>query len=90
MIVPRLPGLKEVLRNPAVPPNTDTAKSDGFEGVGPERIYLKPTIADSTRSGYPPRPVPGSAVDMDTLMHHCDYTQGKVSIHDCLVRDFVT
>ena len=90
MIVPRLPGLKEVLRNPAVPPNTDTVESDGFEGVGPERIYLKPTIADSTRSGYPARPVPGSAVDMDTIMQHCDYTQGKVGTLNWLVLEFVT
>lgn len=29
---------------------------------------------------YPPRPVPGSVADLDVIMDHCDFSQGKVSI----------
>ena len=47
-------------------------------GNGPKRVYLDiqshpPNVA------YPPRPVPGSVADLDHIMSHCDFGQGKVS-----------
>jgi DDB1- and CUL4-associated factor 13 len=48
-------------------------------GSGPKRVYLDiqshpPNVA------YPPRPVPGSVADLDHVMSHCDFGQGKVSV----------
>ncbi|KAL0567885.1 hypothetical protein V5O48_014112 [Marasmius crinis-equi] len=65
------------------PPSVVTTDADTDPlGVGPKRIYLDiqsvpPHVA------YPPRPVPGSVADMDIIMKHCDYSQGKY-VRDCL------
>lgn len=48
-------------------------------GVGPERVYLDipSPIANLV---YPPRPIPGSIIDLDIIMEHCDYDQQKVHL----------
>ena len=45
-------------------------------GVGPSRGYF--TREREQNHGYPPRPVPGSAADLDVVMRHCDFSRGKV------------
>lgn len=34
-------------------------------------------------SSFPPRPVPNSAIDLDVVMDHCDFSEGKY-VRDCL------
>ena len=56
------------------PPGVET-----ITGSGPKRVYLDiqshpPNVAN------PPRPVPGSVADLDHIMSHCDFGQGKVSV----------
>ncbi|KAK1216072.1 hypothetical protein PQX77_021303 [Marasmius sp. AFHP31] len=65
------------------PPSTVTTDADTDPlGIGSKRIYLDiqsvpPHVA------YPPRPVPGSVADMDIVMKHCDFSEGKY-VRDCL------
>ncbi|KAJ7647595.1 glycosyltransferase family 32 protein [Roridomyces roridus] len=73
--VPKKLGLEFVPDNPAVPPQT--APPNRFttipHGIGAKRTYLgRQSVA------YPPRPVPGSIADFDTIQDHCDFAQGKV------------
>ncbi|KAG6907530.1 hypothetical protein DXG01_008566 [Tephrocybe rancida] len=84
-------GLKTAPLNPAVPHQGRASKPSRipFEerdtetyGVGPKRAYLDiqsvyPNVA------YPPRPVPGSVADMDTIMKYCNFSTGKY-VRDCL------
>lgn len=44
---------------------------------GTPRVYTSPKVL-STNVTYPPRPVPGSAADLDVIMDHCDFSTGKV------------
>jgi DDB1- and CUL4-associated factor 13 len=64
------------LINPARP--SEVPGTAGTMGVGSSRVYGSPEV-DSHFGTYPPRPVPGSAADMDRIMQHCDYSSGKVS-----------
>lgn len=70
-----------VLDNPARPANVVDAESfsDGMgtRGVGPARVYTSPRIS-TPNVAYPPRPIPGSAADLDMIMEHCDFGSGKV------------
>ncbi|KDR74917.1 hypothetical protein GALMADRAFT_70282 [Galerina marginata CBS 339.88] len=93
--IPMQIGLTEPIYNPATPqhPLQNTKKPSryvvpGFDivtegrGVGPKRVYLDiqsqpPDVA------YPPRPIPGSVADLDHVMKHCDFGQGKY-VRDCL------
>ncbi|KAI6162101.1 hypothetical protein EDD17DRAFT_1508393 [Pisolithus thermaeus] len=67
--------LTEPPLNPALPPRkapsstltlqTSTGASVHYDACQP------PSIA------YPPRPVPGSVADLDSVMDHCDFSQNK-------------
>lgn len=88
--IPEQIGLAKPPRNPGVPPRKTnkfkappgihpTTESDG---VGAQRVYLDiqsrpPNVA------YPPRPVPGSVADLDSVMDHCDFSENKY-VRDCL------
>ncbi|KAG6889954.1 hypothetical protein C0995_013481 [Termitomyces sp. Mi166 len=72
--IPKQIGLKTAPLNPALPHQSKSSRIPLDEthtyGVGPRRTYLDiqsvyPNVA------YPPRPVPGSVADMDTIMQHC-------------------
>lgn len=94
LLVPAQIGLQEPPINPAVPyrplrvkpsryqlPGTDGPIID-THGTGPKRVYLDlqshpPNVA------YPPRPVPGSVADMDEILRHCEFDNGKY-VRDCL------
>lgn len=59
-------------------------------GVGQERSYLqvRPRIPYSSWSGvelssYPKRPTMNSVLDLDAVMDHCDFSEGKY-VRDCL------
>ena len=46
-------------------------------GTGAERIY--PDVRNKpTEFGHPPRPIPGSAADLDRILEQCDFGTGKV------------
>ncbi|ESK97978.1 snorna binding protein [Moniliophthora roreri MCA 2997] len=81
-------GLSKVPNNPALPFRQDARVSSNSavytttHGVGSKRIYLG-LRSQTHNAAYPPRPVPGSIVDLDILMQHCDFTQGKY-VRDCL------
>ncbi|KIJ37641.1 hypothetical protein M422DRAFT_259730 [Sphaerobolus stellatus SS14] len=51
-------------------------------GAGPKRTYLDIQSAPPNVA-YPPRPVPGSAVDLDIIMDNCDFSTNKY-VRDCL------
>lgn len=87
--VPQQIGLTKTVFNPATPPQPPVFKplryrSPGAEivtestGVGPKRVYLD-IQSHAPDVAYPPRPVPGSVADLDHVMSHCDFGQGKVS-----------
>jgi WD repeat and SOF domain-containing protein 1 len=62
-----------------------------FRGTGPERTYLPlpepasfermPT--DARQLSFAPRPLPRSAIDLDVVMAHCDFSLNKY-VRDCL------
>ncbi|KAI5898419.1 uncharacterized protein SCHCODRAFT_02612047 [Schizophyllum commune H4-8] len=88
--IPEQIGFAKPIRNPGVPPyKTNRFKAPpgirpttDSEGVGAQRVYLDiqsrpPNVA------YPPRPVPGSAADLDIVMDNCDFSENKY-VRDCL------
>ncbi|KAG9314280.1 hypothetical protein JVU11DRAFT_5068 [Chiua virens] len=91
--IPEQVGLTSPPLNPALPPRKVPTIPSRFRpppgpvatttrGDGPRRVYLDvqsqpPSVA------YPPRPVPGSVADLDVIMEHCDFSQGKY-VRDCL------
>ncbi|KAJ7072606.1 hypothetical protein C8F01DRAFT_1216207 [Mycena amicta] len=82
--VPQSLGLKTVVSNPAVPPHPASVSrfKTSANGVGPKRMYaqvqsLPPHVA------YPPRPIPGSVANLDIIIEHCDFGEGKF-VRDCL------
>ncbi|KIY49785.1 hypothetical protein FISHEDRAFT_65185 [Fistulina hepatica ATCC 64428] len=94
--IPKEIGLKTSPQNPAIPPSSRKVSPSRYRpppgvlanadtdtlGVGHKRVYLDiqsvpPDVA------YPPRPVPGSVADMDIIMDHCNFSQGKY-VRDCL------
>lgn len=91
--IPEQVGLSAPPLNPALPPRKVPTIPSRFRpppgpvatttrGDGPRRVYLDvqslpPNLA------YPPRPVPGSVADLDIIMDHCDFSQGKY-VRDCL------
>ncbi|KAL1662780.1 hypothetical protein GGF50DRAFT_58274 [Schizophyllum commune] len=95
--IPRQIGLKDEPLNPALPaqgskpppsryrppPNVVTTSADTDTlGVGYKRVYLDIQAAPPNVA-YPPRPVPGSAADMDIVMKYCDFSENKY-VRDCL------
>ncbi|KAF7968227.1 hypothetical protein HWV62_31607 [Athelia sp. TMB] len=91
--VPEQIGFTNVQTNPALPPRNKPTIPSRFRqplgpiitdtvGTGSKRVYLDiksspPDVA------YPPRPVPGSVADLDVIMEHCDFSEGKY-VRDCL------
>ncbi|KAJ7135408.1 glycosyltransferase family 32 protein [Mycena crocata] len=94
--IPKQIGLLDPPLNPALPPKPRTISPSRYRppsndagsadtdtlGVGPKRTYLDIQSAPPHVS-YPPRPIPGSVVDLDVVMKHCDFSQGKY-VRDCL------
>ncbi|EEB87493.1 hypothetical protein MPER_15140, partial [Moniliophthora perniciosa FA553] len=74
--------LSKIPNNPALPLRHDAPTSSNSavytatHGVGLKRIYLD-LRSQKHNVAYPPRPVPGSIVDLDILMQHCDFIRGK-------------
>ncbi|GJE85728.1 hypothetical protein PsYK624_018070 [Phanerochaete sordida] len=65
--------------NPARP---RPSHSDASAAEGQARVYVTPE-APRASVAYPPRPIPGSAADLDIIMQHCDFSGGKY-VRDCL------
>lgn len=90
--IPKAVGLTVPPLNPALPPKKvakipsrfrpPTAQVTNTIGHGPKRVYLD-IQARPPNVAYPPRPVPGSAADLDVVMEHCDFSTGKY-VRDCL------
>ncbi|KAI8980720.1 hypothetical protein BD414DRAFT_420375 [Trametes punicea] len=75
--------------NPALPASAAfkaPAGSDGrvvthTVGTGAERIY--PEVKNRPPEfGHPPRPIPGSIIDLDVIFENCDFSSGKY-VRDC-------
>lgn len=88
--VPEQIGLTEPPLNPALPPRKAPSLPSRFRpppgpvstttrGDGPRRVYLD-IQSQPPNVAYPPRPVPGSVADLDTVMDHCDFSQNKVGL----------
>ena len=90
-LVPVHIGLTDPLFNPATPPQPPVIKPSRYRqpvevvtestGIGPKRVYLD-IQSHAPDVAYPPRPVPGSVADLDHIMSHCDFGQGKVNFPD--------
>ncbi|KAJ7729529.1 hypothetical protein DFH07DRAFT_756761 [Mycena maculata] len=82
--IPKKLGLNSIPNNPALPPRTTTASrfKTTTNGVGPKRVYLD-IQSLPPRVAYPPRPVAGSVADLDIIISHCDFAEGKW-VRDCL------
>ncbi|KAL4070856.1 hypothetical protein J3A83DRAFT_4245942 [Scleroderma citrinum] len=91
--IPEQIGLTEPPLNPALPPRKAPSLPSRFRpppgpvstttrGDGPRRVYLD-IQSQPPNVAYPPRPVPGSVADLDTVMDHCDFSQNKY-VRDCL------
>lgn len=74
--------LTSSVSNPAIPKswnseNETTERSIAETvAVGPERVYLEIPLPRNVV--HPWRPTPGSVMDMEVIMEHCDYSQSKV------------
>ncbi|KAF7292878.1 hypothetical protein MIND_01186800 [Mycena indigotica] len=94
--IPKQIGIVEPPVNPAIPPKSRTITPSRYRpaspdaanadtdtlGVGPKRKY--PNIHSTPpHVSFPPRPIPGSIADLDVIMKHCDFSQGKY-VRDCL------
>ncbi|KAH8829104.1 hypothetical protein DL96DRAFT_1596660 [Flagelloscypha sp. PMI_526] len=87
--IPKQIGLHSAPQNPAIPKRRSTpsrfrqpVEDTETYGVGAKRVYLD-IQAQPPNVAYPPRPVPGSIVDMDVVMKHCDFSKDKY-VRDCL------
>ncbi|KAJ7164995.1 glycosyltransferase family 32 protein [Mycena filopes] len=94
--IPKQIGLSDPPANPALPPKSRTISPSRYRppstvvvsadtdtlGVGPKRTYID-IQSSPPHVSYPPRPVPGSVADLDVVMKHCDFSQGKY-VRDCL------
>ncbi|KAL8291766.1 hypothetical protein RQP46_002024 [Phenoliferia psychrophenolica] len=82
--------LRGSVDNPGLPTSASSTGT-GVRGVGHPRTYLRvprrPTYdaskSTSPPSPYPPRPTPNSAIDLDVVMDHCDFSASKY-VRDCL------
>lgn len=52
------------------------AEESEEQGVVAERKRKKDLLVSL---GFPPRPVPGSVIDLDKVLERCDFQTGKVS-----------
>ncbi|KAJ7628538.1 glycosyltransferase family 32 protein [Roridomyces roridus] len=85
---PSNPALPPQSRRPSIPseirpsPLPSSIPDTYTHGFGPKRTYIDIQSTPPNVS-YPPRPVPGSVADLDVIMKHCDFSQGKY-VRDCL------
>lgn len=61
---------------------------DNIRPSGPSRHYLSIVNTEDRNSSklpssFPPRPIPGSIIDLDIVMDHCDFSTGRY-VRDCL------
>lgn len=88
--VPDQIGFTSTILNPALPPAKAHTLISPFtpppgpvttitRGVGPRRVYLENTN-HSIDIAYPPRPIPGSIVDLDIILEQCNFSEGKVCL----------
>lgn len=70
--------------NASAPDSTGTvtgsrgsARHASFIGEGPERDFIQ--VGELSDPAYPPRPVPGSIIDLDLILDKCDFGSNKVS-----------
>ncbi|KAG1749891.1 uncharacterized protein EDB91DRAFT_1110220 [Suillus paluster] len=91
--IPEQIGLSAPPLNPGLPPRKVPTIPSRFRpppgpvatttrGNGPRRVYID-VQSQPPNLAYPPRPVPGSVADLDIIMDHCDFSQGKY-VRDCL------
>ena len=72
--------------NPALPPNAAFKAPEAADGgvvtytigTGAKRIYPEVKLRQPD-FGHPPRPIPGSIIDLDIIFENCDFSSGKVS-----------
>lgn len=57
---------------------TTTSPVSQFVGIGPERRFLAAWESVDSHPGYPPRPTPGSIMDLDLVDERCNFGSGKV------------
>lgn len=55
-----------------------TAAQHHIAGRGPSRKYLAPWETALDDPGFPPRPTPGSILDLDMVLEKCDFGTHKV------------
>lgn len=58
---------------------TPARNFNALTGAGPGRRYITPWDKPLQDAGYPPRPHPGSVMDLDIIVDKCDFGAGKVS-----------
>lgn len=86
--------ISPLLRNPAVaeallPPLQEISTVDGqrtttspksqLVGTGPERRFITTWDKVDAHPGFPPRPSPGSIMDLDLVDERCNFGANKVS-----------
>jgi WD repeat and SOF domain-containing protein 1 len=81
-LVPEEIQLRFPIENPALPPQlVSNYPSETYattsRGTGPRRSYFDLRSVPA-KAGFPPRPVPGSVVDLDIVMQHCAFERNKV------------
>ncbi|KAH9898108.1 hypothetical protein C8Q73DRAFT_683677 [Cubamyces lactineus] len=75
--------------NPALPPNAAFKAPEAADGgvvtytigTGAKRIYPEVKLRQPD-FGHPPRPIPGSILDLDIIFENCDFSSGKY-VRDC-------
>lgn len=57
---------------------TTTSPKSQLVGMGPERRFLTTWESADAHPGFPPRPSPGSIMDLDLVDERCNFGTGKV------------
>jgi WD repeat and SOF domain-containing protein 1 len=88
--VPEQIGFTTPILNPALPPAKAHTLVSSFtpphgpvitttRGIGPQRTYLQKVSRDLDTVAYPPRPISGSIADLNIILDHCNFVDGKVN-----------
>ncbi|ORY31229.1 hypothetical protein BCR39DRAFT_526993 [Naematelia encephala] len=62
---------------------TTTAPRTQIIGVGPERHFISAWDSIDPAPGFPPRPTPGTVLDLDLVHDRCDFGNNQY-VRDCL------
>lgn len=73
-----LPPLTDVNTATGDNQRTTTTPKSQLVGIGPERNFLTTWDSVDAHPGFPPRPVPGSIMDLDLVDERCNFGTGKV------------